>query len=136
MAPPYRSPASYRQRFAPLVHRAHDEHVDVAIDSRGVPKEAATAAYRILQEALNNIVKHAKADRVRIRLDRVDDVLHLLIEDNGCGFDPGSITWVEGQCRGLGLFSMKERATFSGGVYRLVSTPGQGTRIEVSWPCS
>ena len=100
-----------------------------------VPVMLQITLYRILQEATNNIVKHAGADRMRVSLDRIDDVLHLLIEDNGCGFDPASIKYVEGQGRGLGLLSMKERASFSGGTYHLESTPGQGTRIEVSWPC-
>jgi len=100
-----------------------------------VPVMLQITLYRILQEATNNIVKHAGADRMRVSLDRIDDVLHLLIEDNGCGFDPLSIQYVEGQGRGMGLLSMKERASFSGGTYHLASTPGQGTRIEVSWPC-
>jgi signal transduction histidine kinase len=94
-------------------------------------RPAEDTLYRILQEATNNIVKHAGADRVRVRLDRVDNVLNLLIEDNGSGFDPGSIQYVEGQGRGLGLLSMKERASFSGGTYHLTSAPGQGT-TEVS----
>lgn len=100
-----------------------------------VPVTLKITLYRILQEALNNIVKHAGADRMRVSLERIDDVLHLLIEDNGCGFDPASIKYVEGQGRGLGLLSMKERASFSGGTYHLESIPGQGTRIKVSWPC-
>lgn len=100
-----------------------------------VPVPLQITLYRILQEATNNIVKHAGASRVRVRLDRVDEVLNLLIEDNGCGFDPDSILCVEGQGRGLGLFSMKKRAMISGGSYYLESTLGQGTRIMVSWPC-
>jgi len=54
-----------------------------------VPVPLKITLYRILQEATNNIVKHAGADRVRVRLERVDEVLHLLIEDNGCGFRSG-----------------------------------------------
>jgi signal transduction histidine kinase len=100
-----------------------------------VPVPLQITLYRILQEATNNIVKHAGADRVRVRLDRVGEMLHLLIEDNGCGFDPDGIRCVDGQGRGLGLLSMKERAMFSGGTYHLASAPGCGTRIEVSWPC-
>jgi len=72
---------------------------------------------------------------VRVSLDRIDEVLHLLIEDNGCGFDPGVAHSDEGQCGGLGLLSMRERASFSGGTYRIDSAPGRGTRIEVSWSC-
>src|SRR5690606_6187665 len=92
--------------------------------------------FRILQEAFNNIVKHARADRVRVVLERRDDRLRLRIEDNGCGFEPACVACCSDvQRRGLGLFSMKERATLSGGAYRLSSAPGLGTRIEVAWPC-
>jgi PAS domain S-box-containing protein len=105
------------------------------VDENEVPVPLQIILYRILQEAFNNIVKHAGASRVRVGLDRIDRTLILRIEDNGCGFDPDSIHYVEGQGRGLGLLSMKERASFSGGNYHLASTPGQGTRIEVSWPC-
>lgn len=99
-----------------------------------VPAALHITLYRILQEAVHNIVKHAAADRVRVRLDRSDDSLHLMIEDNGHGFDPASVQWVEGQTRGLGLLSMKERTSFSGGTFQLDSAPGKGTCIKVSWP--
>jgi PAS domain S-box-containing protein len=106
------------------------------IAERDVPAALHITLYRILQEATNNIVKHAGASKVRVSLNRADEMLHLLIEDNGCGFDPDSIgRCVDGQSRGIGLLSMKERASCSGGSYHLESSPGQGTRIEVSWPC-
>ncbi|MBW8307331.1 MAG: PAS domain S-box protein [Thiobacillus sp.] len=101
-----------------------------------VPAPLRITLYRILQEATNNIVKHAGANRVRISLDRIGEVLRLLIEDNGCGFDPDNIPYVEGEARGIGLVSMKERAALFGGTCRIVSAPGQGTRIEVLWPCN
>lgn len=123
----------FREFEAACGHIAVEKALNVA--EHEVPVPLQITLYRIFQEATNNIVKHAGADRVRVSLERIDDVLHLLIEDNGCGFDPDSIRFVEGQGRGLGLFSMKERASFSGGTYRIVTAPGQGTRIEVSWPC-
>ena len=67
---------------------------------------------------------------------KAGDALHLSIEDNGQGFDPAG----RGSCfsldKGLGLVSMKERANYSGGTYRIESAVGQGTRISVSWSCS
>jgi PAS domain S-box-containing protein len=123
----------FREFEAACSHIAVEKAFNVA--EHEVPVSLQITLYRILQEATNNIVKHASADRVRVNLDRIDDVLHLLIEDNGCGFDPDSIPFEEGKARGLGLLSMQERASFSGGTYRIDSTPGQGTRIEVSWPC-
>jgi signal transduction histidine kinase len=97
-----------------------------------VPVPLHITLYRILQEAVHNIVKHSGADRVWVRLDRIDDTLHLAIEDNGRGFDP-DVKFVEGETMGLGLLSMKERASFSGGTYHLSSAPGKGTCIKVSW---
>jgi signal transduction histidine kinase len=99
-----------------------------------VPVPLHITVYRILQEAVHNIVKHSAADRVWIRLDRIDGALQLAIEDNGRGFDPDSVKLVEGETRGLGLLSMKERASSSGGTYFLSSAPGKGTCIKVSWP--
>lgn len=103
------------------------------VAERDVPVPLHITVYRILQEAFHNIVKHSAADRVRVRLDRIDDALQLVIEDNGRGFEPDSVRCVEGQSRGLGLLSMKERASLSGGTYHLSSAPGQGTCIKVSW---
>lgn len=105
------------------------------VSGQDVPVPLHITLYRILQEATHNIVKHAAADRVRVRLEFLDDALVLQIEDNGRGFDPDSVKLVEGQTRGLGLLSMKERAALSGGTYQLRSAPGQGTCITVSWPC-
>ena len=105
------------------------------IAEHDVPVPLQITLYRILQEAINNIIKHAGASKVRVGLHRIDEVLHLLIEDNGCGFDPDGIQRGEGQCGGLGLVSMKERASLSGGSYHLDSAPGHGTRIAVSWHC-
>jgi len=123
----------FREFESACGHIAVEKAFNVA--EHEVPVPLQITLYRIVQEATNNIVKHAGADRVRVSLDRIDEVLHLLIEDNGCGFDPGSVRCTEGESRGLGLLSMKERASFSGGSYRIASVPGQGTRIEVSWPC-
>jgi len=120
----------FREFEAACGHIAVEKAFNVA--EHEVPAPLHITLYRIIQEATNNIVKHAGADRVRISLDRNDDGLHLLIEDNGCGFDPGVAHCDEGQC-GLGLLSMRERASFSGGTYRIDSAPGRGTRIEVSW---
>lgn len=99
-----------------------------------VPAPLRITLYRIIQEATSNIVKHAAADRVKVSLSRTEDALHLLIQDNGRGFDPDSVVVRQGECRGLGLVSMKERVSLSGGSYRLESSPGFGTSIRASWP--
>jgi signal transduction histidine kinase len=99
-----------------------------------IPGKLKITIFRIIQEATSNIVKYANADLVRVRLGRTDDALHFSIEDNGDGFDPGEVAIRNGSDRGLGLLSMKERASLSGGDYRMDSVCGEGTRICISWP--
>jgi signal transduction histidine kinase len=103
------------------------------IEEHGIPEPLKITIYRIVQEASNNIIKHAKADLIKLNLRRADDALHLVIEDNGEGFDPASVIIRNGSDRGLGLLSMKERATLTGGIYVMNSVAGAGTRIHVSW---
>lgn len=107
---------------------------DFSIREDDVPVQIRVTIFRILQEALSNVVKHADATLVRVSLRKGDDALHLLIEDNGQGFDPLDVSIREGSDRGLGLLSMKERASLSGARFILESAVGQGTRIRVSWP--
>lgn len=107
---------------------------DFSICEDEVPAPIRITIFRILQEALSNVVKHAYADLVRVSLSKSDQALHLSIEDNGQGFDPLEVSIREGSDRGLGLLGMKERASLSGGSFVLESTTGRGTRIRVSWP--
>ena len=85
--------------------------------------------YRIAQEALQNIARHAQASRVTVRLSRTSTALALEISDDGTGFDPGAS--FPGH---LGLRSMRERITEIGGVLDLVSAPGEGTRVRARAP--
>lgn len=109
---------------------------DFELQERDVPVPLKLAIFRIIQEAINNIVKHAKADQVVVSLRRVGDALQLCIEDDGLGFDPGEPAGRNGLTRGLGLRSMRERAELSGGEYDLRSVPGRGTRIFATWACA
>ena len=88
----------------------------------------ATNLYRIVQESLNNILKHSRAQNVRLRLERDIHDLQLTIADDGCGFVP------ENQAPGMGLKNIAERVHMLGGTYKLDSAPGRGTRIEVIIP--
>ncbi|MBI4715446.1 MAG: response regulator [Nitrospirae bacterium] len=85
--------------------------------------------YRIVQEALTNISKHAMATRVEIRLEPSEKILHFSISDNGKGFEGP-----HGERVGLGLIGMRERAAILGGKLRIASAPGQGTTIEAEIP--
>lgn len=91
-------------------------------------KEAQINLYRIVQESLNNIVKHAEASAVRVSLKREANVLRLLIEDNGKGFQAEAIA---GKKTGLGLTGIAERARVLGGKSEIHSTPGQGTSVRL-----
>jgi PAS domain S-box-containing protein len=95
--------------------------------------EVETNFYRITQEALNNIYKHARASRVNISLEPRNGDVVLIIEDNGIGFEPDEQISVE---KGMGLVGMSERAALIGGKLEIESTKSAGTTIYVSVPVS
>lgn len=95
--------------------------------------EVETNFYRITQEALNNIYKHANAKFVSVMLEERDDLIVLIIEDDGIGFNLKSR---KNQKKGLGLIGMNERATLVGGSFEIESIPKQGTTIYVRVPAS
>lgn len=89
--------------------------------------------FRIVQEALNNIAKHAQTDRAVVTLTMDNGRVSLLIEDEGTGFDP---TAVEPDQATMGLASMRERTEMMGGTFEVESRPGEGTRIRVEIPAT
>ncbi len=103
--------------------------VSVAVQGTCVmPVDAKVAFYRIAQEALNNVVKHTGATQARVRLVCRGPRVSLHIEDNGRGFEPGSVP-----PNSLGLNIMRERAREIGASLRIKSRPGQGAAVTVSW---
>lgn len=96
-----------------------------------VTPELEATIYRLAQEALNNIAKHARADQVDVVLERTSDQLSLIIEDNGVGFDSSS---VEQNHEGVGLIGMRERAALVGAEFEIETTPSRGTTIIVRAP--
>jgi signal transduction histidine kinase len=95
-----------------------------------LPTAVETALYRMAQEALTNVVRHARASKVSVLLERRDNRIILLIEDDGVGFEYG----VAMQSGRLGLVGMRERAEMLGGSLRVESSPGQGTMVLVEVP--
>jgi two-component system NarL family sensor kinase len=89
--------------------------------------------YRILQEALGNIERHARATVVRLKLAREGSTLKASIRDNGAGFDPLT-PHRKGRSPGMGLVDMKERSAFVGGSCVVCSEPGAGTEIMIEMP--
>ena len=97
------------------------------------PKDAAMNLYRIVQESLNNILKHSRAKKARIKLERDVHEVQLSISDDGCGLEPDESG--DGP-KGLGLKSIAERVKMMGGKFKIDSQPGKGTRVEVTVPFS
>jgi PAS domain S-box-containing protein len=108
--------------------------LDVAFEHEAVPNplpvEVASCLHRVAQEALFNVLKHSKATRVRLRVTGNPEGIHLYIDDNGVGFDPGSSR----SRLGLGIVSMKERLALVHGEFSIHSEPGKGTEVKVFVP--
>lgn len=101
------------------------------LERRPCPSEVETAAYRIVQEALTNVARHAEASEVQVRLWVEGGKLLVRIEDQGRGFEPTITLHPEGSS---GLAGMYERAMLLGGRLRIESSPGAGTRIQAELP--
>lgn len=93
-----------------------------------------TACYRIAQEALTNVARHARSKRVRVELRRRNSALDLIVTDFGCGFDVAAATARAASGSSLGVLSMRERATLLGGRVEIESEPGRGTRVRATFP--
>jgi signal transduction histidine kinase len=98
---------------------------DVELD-----QPVALALFRIVQESLTNVLRHAQATRVEVRLWVSDEALELVIEDNGCGYAPRSTTGSQA----LGLLGIRERVDVFGGTVEFTSAPGQGAAVRVCMP--
>lgn len=95
--------------------------------------EAEIACFRVVQEAMTNVIRHAKATSVEIDLRRHGDEVRLLFQDDGAGFDVALATAGTGS-HSFGLLSMRERTQLAGGRFLITSASGQGTRIEATFP--
>ncbi len=109
-----------------------DLHVSWGSDNR-VPHEIEVTVYRIVQEALNNIAKYAKAENVSVIVTRDDRGLEAIVEDDGIGFDADEIM-LDNESNKLGLHGMRERASLAGGTFTIESSTGHGTTIYVRIP--
>jgi signal transduction histidine kinase len=90
--------------------------------------------FRIIQEAINNVMKHSKASRVILELKRGPETIELSVYDDGCGFNP-DLTLGDGSSKpAFGLFGLTQRAALLGGTLDIRSSPGKGTRLSVSIP--
>lgn len=118
-------------------------HYEIAADfhSAGLTKDrlnrdTESHLYRIAEEALNNIIKHAGASRVSVILEKRDGDVILIVEDDGSGFDSSALRDSGDAEMGLGLIGMRERAMLVGGGIEIESACGAGTTIFVRVPIS
>ncbi len=110
------------------------EFEQIGLKGKHLLSEVEINLYRIVQEALNNIAKHAKASNASVLLQRLDGTIRLIIEDDGIGFKPSEKAIITDDDRGMGLLGMKERAELIDGRIEIESSIGNGTTIYVRVP--
>ena len=119
------------ERFIPNIQRTGLTcRLEIDGEMPNLTPEVRLGIYRIVQEALHNIVRHAGADEALVRLDVLRDQLRVTIRDNGAGFDPERAI----RPTSLGLLSMRERASAIGATFQVNSTPGLGTTVMIERP--
>lgn len=116
-----------------------DTGIDVVLKTRGIGEITKPAisltVFRIVQEALNNVLKHSKAKNASVLMERLDNKLSIILVDNGIGFDTKSIRMTNSDFTGgFGLFSMKERVALLEGEIDIASEKGIGTKIKILIP--
>lgn len=122
--------AAVRQALDEFGQRYELTHnLELGLDDAQLSPRRATAVYRIVQEALTNIARHADARQVFLQLWAEHGLLRLELGDDGCGFELGAQ-----RPRAMGLLSMSERARELGGALNIQSAPGHGTRLSLSMP--
>jgi signal transduction histidine kinase len=124
--------AATLRKHVDMLRRVHGREVELRITgpAKTAPEDEGEV-FRIAQEALNNALRHADAERVELRLQGRDGRLTLTVADNGVGFDPDAPGL---RARHLGLTSMEERARALGGTLAVVSRPGDGTTVTLEVP--
>ncbi len=104
-------------------------NLDLPEESPSYPSHLEIAAYRMLEQVLDNVAQHAYATRVNIALEEKEGQLKIVVSDNGVGFNPH-----ETPSGAYGLCSLRERVAYLGGQAEILSAPGKGTRISISLP--
>jgi two-component system sensor histidine kinase UhpB len=109
-------------------------HPEIQDSPARLPPEVETACFRVAQEAVNNIVRHARARNVWLQLSLHGELLALAVRDDGAGFDVEAAQRRAALGASLGVVSMSERAALAGGELRIESAPGQGTTVRATFP--
>jgi PAS domain S-box-containing protein len=125
--------AHYAERWSERSGVAVDFEA-AGLEAGRLPAPAETALYRVVQEALTNVLKHAQARRVSVVLQRSDGRAQAVVEDDGHGFDVEAVMAPAGDGVRLGLLGMRERLALVGGTLAVESTPGRGTTVIARVP--
>lgn len=139
LRPPSLDDLGLREATEALVQRMADRSdVDIEYDYFGprhrIGQEVELVLYRVAQEALTNMWKHAHASKARVILNSKADGVELIVEDNGRGFDPADEKPSDGRGLGLGVFGMQERVDLVGGILEVVGNRNPGTRVRAWIP--
>jgi two-component system sensor histidine kinase UhpB len=139
LRPPALDDLGLREALGALVQRFEDQsHILTGFKVTGIKErlsgELELVLYRVAQEALTNVIKHAKAEHVHIDLIRTDDTVILSVTDDGVGIDSVAPKVRDGRGLGLGLFGMEERVQLVGGTLAVTPVDPHGTRITATIP--
>jgi len=119
----------YQNRYRLIV-----DFQPLGLDGKRLPPDVETALFRITQQALTNVARHAEAHSVTVLLEHRGTSVQLIVEDNGKGFDLAQVMDSRPHEGNLGLYCMRERASLIGGTLTIESTPGRGTAVFVRIP--
>jgi len=125
--------ANYVEEWSARVLIAVDFHT-IGLEEQRLPPPIETALYRLTQEALTNVLKHAHATSVSLIIERRANTVHMIVEDNGAGFDVAAARSTAHIEHRLGLIGMDERVAHLGGTLTIESAPGSGTTVFVRIP--
>ena len=125
--------SNYVEQWSARAHIAVDLHSD-GLDVGRLSLAVETTLYRLVQEALTNVLKHAEASQVSVIIERRADEVRLIVEDDGVGFSAPTAPSEPGNAPQLGLIGMRERVVLLGGSLTIESAPGSGTTIFARIP--
>jgi signal transduction histidine kinase len=125
--------SNYVEKWSERCGITTDFHAN-GLDKQRLPPPIETAVYRIVQEALSNVLKHAQADRVSVIVEYRRNQLLTIVEDDGQGFDIEAVGIEPGEGSGLGLLGIRERVASTGGNLKIESQPGAGTTLVIRIP--
>ena len=115
-------------------HLGANIDLDLPVDPPRLPTEVETACFRIVQEALTNVLRHAQAKTIQVAMHLHAHNLEITIKDDGKGFDLIASRSAENPGTGFGMLGMRERAELAGGEFDMIATPGQGCCVIARFP--